>query len=397
MSFLTNNLIYNPISGIMLLWYKAFTWIGQQIPGVENPESNGIVWALSVIFLVVTLRALLYWPMARQMRFSRKMQALQPKMKELQKRYKNDREKLAVEMRKLQKKEGFNPLLGCLPALIQVPVFLGLFHVLRSFNRMGTAFNGLGMSAEETRNTGNYLFSATDVQNFLDARLFGAPLSAFVSQPVEQFQAFVEPGQPIDFTRTIIIVVAIPLMIASALMTHLNAKQSFSRQPLPEAGNMQANLMRQMMLYIFPIGILATGAFWPIAILVYMMTNNIWTFGQQHLIFRQMDNEDIRAREAAQEKRSALAPKVGVKPVNPKRGPKQSASASLMTASSAESTTDAEIRPDSAQQGATNASPAKTSRPTTPSKAATAASSSAGAPRPGQKPNTNRKKKKRKK
>lgn len=383
MSFLTNNLIYNPISGIMLLWYRAFTWLGEQIPGVDNAGTNGFVWMLSVIFLVVTLRALLFWPMARQMRFSRKMQQMQPKMNELRKRYKNDREKLAVEMRKLQKKEGFNPLLGCLPALIQIPVFLGLFHVLRSFNRMGTAFNGLGMTAEQTRNTGNYLFSAQDVQNFLDARLFGAPLSSFVAQPVEQFQAFVEPGAPIDFGRTIIVVVAVPLMVLSAFMTHLNAKQSFSRQPAPEPGNMQANLMRQAMLYVFPVGILATGAFWPIAIILYMVTNNIWTYGQQHLLFRQMDQEELAARKEAEAKRSALAPKVGVKPVRSKRGTTERIAAESpapTAAALAKPTADDVVSPGGGG-----------------SSAQTAQTGGSRGPRPGQKPPNTRKKKKKKK
>lgn len=376
MSFLTDNLIYNPISGIMLLWYKAFTWLAGLIPGVENPESNGVVWALSVIFLVVTLRLLLFWPMARQMRFGRKMQELQPKMKELQKRYKNDREKLAVEMRKLQKKEGFNPLLGCLPALIQVPVFIGLFHVLRSFNRMGEAFGALGMTAAETRSTGNYMFSAEDVQNFLDARLFGAPLSSFISQSVEQFQAFVEPGAELDFGRTIIIIVAVPLMILSAAMTHLNAKQSFSRQAPPDPTNMQANIMRQMMLYVFPIGILATGAFWPLAILVYMMTNNIWTYGQQHFLFAQMDKEEEEARQVAAEKRNALAPKVGVKPVNPR---KRGGAAAASNAAKAAPTSGA-------------AEPVSTAKE--PSSTATSAGGASNKPKPGQRPQGKKKKKK---
>ncbi len=295
------------------------TFVGGLLPWVEDPGSNGIIWAASVIFLVVTLRLMLFWPAAKQIRFSRKMQEMQPKMKELQKRYKNDREKLAVETRKLQKQEGFNPLLGCLPMFIQIPVFLGLFHVLRSFNRMGEAFNALGMSAEETRNTGNYVFSADEVQSFLDARLFGAPLSSFISQPVEQFQAFVEPGGMVDFERWNIFLVAIPLMIISAITTHLNARISLSRQSPEAAANPQAKIMNQLMLWAFPIGILVTGAFWPMAILVYMVTNNLWTLGQQYFLFEQMAKEDDAAALERRTYQESLAPKVGVKPVKPKR------------------------------------------------------------------------------
>lgn len=380
MSFITNPLVYYPISGILWFWHKIFGFLGGLLPWVEAPDSNGVIWALSVIFLVVTLRLILFWPAAKQIRFSRKMQEMQPKMKELQKRYKNDREKLAVETRKLQKEEGFNPVLGCLPMFIQIPVFLGLFHVLRSFNRMGTNLGQLGMSAEETRNTGNYVFSPSEVQSFLDARLFGAPLSSFISQPVEQFQAFVEPGGAIDFARWHIYLVAVPLMIISAVTTHLNARISLSRQSAEAAANPQAKIMNQLMLWAFPIGILVTGAFWPLAILVYMVTNNLWTLGQQYFLYEQMAKED---NEAALERRAhqeSLAPRVGVKPVNPKKRRGGSPAAARTVADTSV------VKPggdDDEVSASTTAGPASAG----PSPAAPPAAPAPGAkPRPGQRP-----------
>ncbi|MGN0100013.1 MAG: membrane protein insertase YidC [Dietzia sp.] len=372
MSFITNPLVYYPISGILWFWHKIFAFLGGLLPWVEAPDSNGVIWALSVIFLVVTLRALLFWPAAKQIRFSRKMQELQPRMKELQKRYKNDREKLAVETRKLQKQEGFNPLLGCLPMLIQIPVFLGLFHVLRSFNRMGEQFGALGMTAEETRNTGNYVFNADEVQSFLDARLFGAPLSSFISQPVEQFQAFVEPGAELDFARWNIILVAIPLMIISAVTTHFNARVSLSRQSPEAAANPQAKIMNQLMLWAFPIGILVTGAFWPMAILVYMVTNNLWTLGQQYFLYEKMAKEDDAAALVRREEQKALAPRVGVKPANPKKNRGGGAAAGSGTAVA---TAPAE------RAGGEKGDDDEVSPP----KAAPASSAGSG-PRPGQRP-----------
>src|SRR5699024_1649146 len=74
MSFITVPLIYYPISGILWFWHKILAFLGGLLPWVESPDSNGVIWALSVIFLVVTLRLMLFWPAARQMRFSRKMQ-----------------------------------------------------------------------------------------------------------------------------------------------------------------------------------------------------------------------------------------------------------------------------------------------------------------------------------
>lgn len=370
MSFITDPLVYYPISGILWFWHKILAFLGGLLPWVSDADSNGVIWALSVIFLVVTLRILLFWPAAKQMRFSRKMQEMQPKMKELQKRYKNDREKLAVETRKLQKAEGFNPLLGCLPMLIQIPVFLGLFHVLRSFNRMGEAFGQLGMTAEETRNTGNYVFSADEVQSFLDARLFGAPLSSFISQPVEQFQAFVEPGAMLDFARWNIIVVAVPLMIISAVTTHLNARVSLSRQSPEAAANPQAKIMNQLMLWAFPIGILVTGAFWPMAILVYMVTNNLWTLAQQYYLYEKMAKEDDAAALQRREEQKSLAPKVGVKPTNPKKG------RAVGAASPVVSSTEAKAEGSTVTAEAT--SPESEQRPSSPAPGAK--------PRPGQRP-----------
>lgn len=308
-------LVYYPISIILWFWHKAFVFIGELIPGVDSLESNGLVWVLSVVFLVCTLRGLLYAPMARQIRFGRKMQELQPKMKAIQARYKHDRVRLAEEQRKLQKEESFNPLLGCLPMLVQIPVFIGLFHVLRSFNRMGNQFGQLDMTAEETRAYGNYFFSAEEVRSFLDARIFGAPLSSFVTQPVEQFAAFLpDVSAVVDFSRENIAFIAIPLMIISAVTTHFNAKATISRQSPEAASTQQAQIMNWMTLWAFPVGILATGVFWPIAILVYMVANNLWTYGQTNLVYRSIYKEEEAAKEVKKERQAALAPKPGAKP-----------------------------------------------------------------------------------
>src|ERR1700752_5439219 len=148
--------IYWPVSAIMWAWYKAFAF-------VLGP-ANFFAWALSVMFLVFTLRAILYKPFVRQIKTTRQMQELQPQIKALQKKYGKDRQRMALEMQKLQREHGFNPILGCLPMLAQIPVFLGLFHVLRSFNRTGGFGIGhLSLSPEQNRQIGNYVFSATDV------------------------------------------------------------------------------------------------------------------------------------------------------------------------------------------------------------------------------------------
>lgn len=308
------NFIYWPVSWIMWVWHWVFDHITPNTPG-----GNGIAWALSVIFLVFTLRAILYKPFVKQIRTTKKMQEINPQLQAIRKKYAKDRVKMTEEMQKLQKEHGFNPLLGCLPMLLQIPVFIGLFHVLRSFNRMATGMGQLHMTAEQTRSTGNYAFSAEQVRNFLDSRLFGVPLSSYITEPTTEFQAFVEKGHAIDFTRMNIAIVVIPMMIIASIATHMNSRASVARQPEAALENPQTRMMNMLALYVFPLGILVTGPFFPVAILLYWMSNNIWTYGQQHIVFGRIAKEEEEARLAKQEKLKANAPKPGARPDRAKK------------------------------------------------------------------------------
>jgi YidC/Oxa1 family membrane protein insertase len=315
--------IYYPVSWILWVWHKVF--------GSFLGADNGFAWALSVMFLVFTLRAILYVPFVKQVRTTRQMQELQPQIKALQKKYANDRQRMALEMQKLQKEHGFNPLMGCLPVLLQAPVFIGLFHVLRSFNRTGEGFGQLGMSVEENANTANYAFSAADVQSFLDARLFGAPIAAAMTTPQAQLEAY---GVPIPTVWTIA-AVAVPLMIIASVATHFNSRASVARQSEAAAANPQAAIMNKLSLWVFPLGVLVGGPFLMIAILLYWVSNNIWTYAQQHLVFRRIDAEEEEKKAKALERRAENAPKPGAKPTAGKKakGAAQAKAADSGTAS----------------------------------------------------------------
>ncbi len=304
------NFIYYPVSWIMWVWHWVFDLITPNSPG-----GNGVAWALSVVFLVFTLRAILYKPFVKQIRTTKKMQEINPQMQAIRKKYAKDRVKMTEEMQKLQKEHGFNPLLGCLPMLLQIPVFIGLFHVLRSFNRMGTGMGQLGMTAEQTRSYGNYAFSAEQVRNFLDARLFGVPLSSFLTEPTAQFQAFVEKGAAIDFTRWQIGAVVVPLMLIASFATHMNSRASVARQSPEALENPQTRIMNKLSVWVFPLGILATGPFFPIAILLYWVANNGWTYVQQHIVFGRIAKEEDHAKAIKEEKRKASAPRPGERPL----------------------------------------------------------------------------------
>ena len=114
------NFVYWPISAILWFWHKLLSYVLD--PGW------GITWVLSIVLLTFTIRVFLVKPSLNQMRSSRKMSELQPRMAEIRSKYKNDQQKQMEEIRKVQKEMGVNPIAGCLPLLVQMPVFLGLFH-----------------------------------------------------------------------------------------------------------------------------------------------------------------------------------------------------------------------------------------------------------------------------
>jgi YidC/Oxa1 family membrane protein insertase len=308
------NVVYYPVSAVMWFWHQVFAL-------VLGPGS-GVAWALSVVFLVLTLRAIMIRPVLAQMRSARKMRALAPHMAELGRTHGKDRQKLAAETRKLQQEHGVSPLGGCLPMLLQLPVFVGLLHVLRYFNRPGLTF-------EQNAAIPNYVFSPDQVRSFLEARLFGAPLSAYVAMPQNLLDSF---GGGAAVERWHVYAVAVPLMVLAAVATHFTARWSVRQQQAglvtddsPQAAQM-AGFMK-LTPWMFPLGAIIGGLFFqfPIAILVYWLANNGWTFAQQHLVGKKLDREAERAPAvvpavaAAPVNARARAPRPGQKPVTAKR------------------------------------------------------------------------------
>src|ERR1700730_1958242 len=299
------DIIYYPVSAIMWVWYKAFAAIPFLGP------SSFFTWALAVMFLVFTLRAILYKPFVRQIRTTRQMQEMQPQIKALQKKYGKDRQRFAMEMQKLQREHGVNPVLGCLPMLAQIPVFLGLYHVLMSFNRTQHGIGRLGLDPETNRRLGNYVFSAADVNHFVDANLFGAPIGASMTQSPGSIAAFHE------FDRMSVIAIGLPLMLLAGFATHMNSRASIERQSVEAAANPQTAIMNRLALYVFPLGVGVGGPFLPLAIILYWFANNIWTFGQQHYVFGKIAEEEEAKKEDASARRAANAPPPGARPTQP--------------------------------------------------------------------------------
>ena len=296
--------VYYPVSGIMWLWYKLFALI--------LGPSNFFAWALSVMFLVFSLRALLYKPFVRQIRTTRQMQELQPQIKALQKKYSRTASgwrwrcrscsantastRSSVACRCWRRSRCSRPVSRA--ALVQSDT---------GRIRPAAAVAGTEQVAGQL-----LLFSPTDVGHFLDANLFGAPIGAFMTQS-RGLDAFTE------FSRTAVVAVSVPLMLLAGIATYFNSRASVARQsrrPQP-----QTAMMNKLALYVFPLGVIVGGPFLPIAIIIYWVSNNIWTFGQQHYVFGKIEQEEEAKREEALARRSANAPAPGVKPTKRKPTP----------------------------------------------------------------------------
>jgi YidC/Oxa1 family membrane protein insertase len=185
-------------------------------------------------------------------------------MQELKKRYKNDKQKLNEEMMKFYKENGVNPLAGCWPLAAQLPVFWSLFNVLRAI-------------AEWKSGKPSYGLSISVVQSAKNAHIFGASLADKFLFPVA--------GEHWSTRLVILLFVAI-----SAGTTFLTMRQSQKRgmmqQPTIDPDNPMANTQKYMM-YIAPFFAL-TGLYWQFGLVIYWVTTNVWTLGQQHFLLRNM-------------------------------------------------------------------------------------------------------------
>lgn len=278
------------VSAVLWFWHKVF--------GTVLGPNNGFAWALAVFFLVFTIRALLLKPALSQIRSARKMQKFAPQIQKLREKYKGDRQRMTQEMQKLQSEQGVNPLGGCAPMLVQIPMFLSLYYVLRGFHPDSPS---------------NYIFDRQGVVSFTDASIFGAKLSNWIIQPADQLAAF-------GTTRAEMIVVGVPLMVIASVATFFTMRVSQRRQTEVSMTNPQSAMVGKAMMYIAPVGALVSGWFLPLAVLLYWLANNTWTLGQAHFLSNKVDREQEREkqREIAA-KKAAPRPKPGQKPAQAKR------------------------------------------------------------------------------
>jgi YidC/Oxa1 family membrane protein insertase len=258
------NPLYNAVSWVLLQFHDMWSHI-------FNPAS-GAAWALSIVMLVVVIRIALIPLFVKQIKAQRGLQVLQPQMKAIQTKYKNDRQKQSEEMMKLYKETGTNPLSSCLPILVQSPFFFALFHVL-SYIAKGLT---VGVLTQAT------------VDQARAATVFGAPISlSFINNE--------------GSTQTrIVAAVMIILMTATTFTTQ--RQLMVKNQPLGQANPMMQQ--QKILLYVFPGMFAIFGINFPIGVLIYWLTTNLWTMGQQFYVIRRNPTPGSAAAEALDKRRA---------------------------------------------------------------------------------------------
>lgn len=184
-------------------------------------EGMGIPsYGLAIVIMTIIVKLLLYPLTKKQIESTKAMMELQPKMKAIQEKYKNDKERLNMELANLYKTEGVNPLAGCLPLIVQMPIMIGIFYGIRDFHYAGPS---------------GFLWME----------------SISVADPT-----YILP-------------------VLSALTTYIQSKQT-----MPDTGNAQ----NKMMLYFMPLFIGYISLEFPAGLVIYWVVMNIMQIAQQAMM-----------------------------------------------------------------------------------------------------------------
>jgi YidC/Oxa1 family membrane protein insertase len=267
------NWLYTAISWILLRWHDAWSFL----EGREFLNTNWD-WILAIVFLVITVRIILFPVFVKQIKSQRAMQALQPQVKELQQKHKGDRETLQKELMDLYRREKANPLMGCLPIVLQIPVFISLFWILRRLDPL------------QTINTDLYTWTDEQFRSASLAELFGAPIASQFFD--ENFDRFASLDASIITTRIVTGVLVIIMMVT----THLTAKQMILKTGW--ATDPTQLMMQRLMVWGFPLMLLFSGAFFPIGVIIYWVVQNVFSLAQQQWVLRKYPPPP-RAEDAA--------------------------------------------------------------------------------------------------
>lgn len=253
--------------------------------------ASGLAWFLSIAALVVVVRAALIPVFVRQIKSQRRMMEIAPELKKIQDKYKGkkdqfSREAMSRETMALYSKAGTNPFSSCLPLLLQMPIFFGLFRVLQT-----AAEGGGGVS----------FMTESVADQFGRATLFGLA-------PLKNTMAFaLSDESTLSGQATVAVVVTaavmVVLMSASQFVTQL---QIMSKNQSPAMRESPMYRQQRILLYLLPLVFLFSGVFFSLGVMTYWLVSNFWTMGQQFIVIRNMPtpgSEADTAREARLAKR----------------------------------------------------------------------------------------------
>ena len=263
---------------VLVGWHSLFTMLGM-------PPAAGLTWVLSIVGLVLIVRAALIPLFVKQIKSQRKMMEIAPELRKVQEKYRGkkdqlSREAMSRETMALYKKHGTTPVSSCLPLLVQMPIFFALFSVLNDVAKHATNNQG-----------GVGLLTPELTREFYDARLFDV-----ASMHVNLVTAW---GQPDGQITVAILLTLVVLMIASQFFTQL---QIISKNLSPEAKTGQAYQMQKIMLYILPLAFIFSGVFFPLGVVIYWFVSNLWTMVQQFIVIREMPTPGSDAAKAREER-----------------------------------------------------------------------------------------------
>lgn len=264
----------------LLEWLEAaVAWVLVLFHTIFSPlfgADSGWTWVLSIVGLVVVIRILLIPLFVKQIKAQRNMQLIQPKIKEIQKKYAGDRERQSQEMMKIYRETGTNPLASCLPIILQAPIFFALFRVLQGI--AATPATGVGVLTPELAETAH------------NASIFGVPI----------YGTFAHADQtPNPIATRVLAVVLILAMTATTFTTQrqLIVKNTAADNPMVK--------QQKILMYVFPL-IFAIGGFnFPIGVLIYWTTTNLWSMCQQFYVIRNNPAPGTPAHAALLERKKA--------------------------------------------------------------------------------------------
>jgi YidC/Oxa1 family membrane protein insertase len=278
------------VAWIMVQFHSLFDLLGLDPAG-------GAAWALSIVGLVIVMRIILIPLFFKQIKASRGMQLLAPDMKKIQAKYKGktdpaSREAMSRETMELYRKHGTNPFSSCLPILAQSPIFFALFRVLNSLPQLAD-----GTYVRDNLGPLTQPLAAQAEQ----ATVLGAPLSA-------TFMNAAEFGDQAMHVR----IVTIILVVAMSATTFLTQRQLTMKNMPPAALEGPMAQQQKMLMYVFPLIFAFSGVNFPIGVLIYWTTTNLWSMGQQFYTIRRMPAPGSQAEKALKARQAKKAAHKGL-------------------------------------------------------------------------------------